>query len=344
MELNTCRRLFLKNPKGGLISSFTLLFIVFLLQFQDSVVNAFIPLCVRNAANDRPLLYSNIIFSNYNRRANPGFKPLPSTMESQDESLSTAGMSSRQQEEDFIVNDLKQKLLDLASRTARGFDQSATDKSTARKYIFELAKYNPTADPARAYYEQNIESNNFNEGDDQLSPCLQGKWTLVYTDAPDITGLDTPANPLVSLGRIGQECDPPFIKNVIEWKRPDWMPAELPLSGPVDSRVFQKVVTVASAAAEKPCQVNLEIAGFQAETDNTDISSNSPPESFLDAVQERGLVAGVLLKQPLDVQGPLKAPFGTFEILYLDEELRIVKTGQNFVAVNRRIPAGEEWF
>jgi len=291
----------------------------------------------------------NIIFGNshvydYNRRENPTFKPLRSTVESQYESVSTGGVSSRQQEEDFVVTDLKQKLSDLASRTARGFDQSATDKSTARKYISELAKYNPTADPARAYYKGNIENSNSNEGDGQQSPSLQGKWTLVYTDAPDITGLDTPTNPLVSLGRIGQECDPPFIKNVIEWKRPDWMPAELPLSGPVDSRVLQKVVTVASAAAEKPCQVNLDIAGFQAETDNVDKSSNSSPVNFLDAVQERGLVAGLLLQQPLDVQGPLKAPFGTFEILYLDEELRIIKTGQNFVAVNRRVPAGEEWF
>ena len=35
--------------------------------------------------------------------------------------------------------------------------------------------------------------------------------------------------------------------------------------------------------------------------------------------------------------------FGTFEILYLDEEMRIIRTGQNYLAVNTRI-RDDEWF
>jgi hypothetical protein len=48
---------------------------------------------------------------------------------------------------------------------------------------------------------------------------------------------------------------------------------------------------------------------------------------------------------PLDLSnGLFTLPFGRFQILYLDDELRIVRTGQNFVAVNRRLNASEEWF
>ena len=56
---------------------------------------------------------------------------------------------------------------------------------------------------------------------------LEGKWTLVYTDAPDITGLDR--QPAGRLGRVGQEIardgdgESYVISNVIEWLRPRWL-------------------------------------------------------------------------------------------------------------------------
>ncbi|OLP79064.1 COP9 signalosome complex subunit 8 [Symbiodinium microadriaticum] len=37
----------------------------------------------------------------------------------------------------------------------------------------------------------------------------------------------------------------------------------------------------------------------------------------------------------VNLRGPLSAPFGKFEILYLDEEIRIIRTGQGWYSVNR---------
>merc|ERR1711935_241386 len=104
-------------------------------------------------------------------------------------------------------------------------------------------------------------------GGDNDEISISGKWTLIYTDAPDITGLDTSRNPFstATLGRIGQDCNPPFVKNVIEWKRPSWA-SSLPFSGNENSRILQKVVTSASASPDKPNLVNLKIAGLELET------------------------------------------------------------------------------
>ena len=42
---------------------------------------------------------------------------------------------------------------------------------------------------------------------------------------------------------------------------------------------------------------------------------------------------------------PLNPPFGRFEVLYLDDDFRAIRTYQNFVACNRRITQPEdEWF
>ena len=66
---------------------------------------------------------------------------------------------------------------------------------------------------------------------------------LLHSDIQDIRLCDVfVAGPLATakLGRIGQECSPPFIKNIIEWKRPEWA-KRLPFSGADDSRVMQKL-------------------------------------------------------------------------------------------------------
>lgn len=223
---------------------------------------------------------------------------------------------------------LKEQLLVLADQTSRGFQASDQQRKAARRIIFRLATYNPTAEPVRAYYPSS------GPVTDNQKPSLTGKWTLVYTDAPDITSLQ--GNLLAELGRIGQECHPPTIKNVIEWRQPAWA-AGLPLAGPSSSRVLQKVVTQAKSDPKKPLLVDLDLAGVQVETDASAASSN-----LAAAIAEQGLVAGLVGMQPLDLQGPLKAPFGQFEVLYLDDEMRIIKTGQNYVAVNVRPEV--EWF
>lgn len=226
---------------------------------------------------------------------------------------------------------LKDDLLTLAERTNRGFQATSTERDAVKEIIYQLAPLNPTAEPASPYYEDKPTLG---------GPTLAGKWTLVYTDAPDITGLDTSRNLLstAQLGRIGQECSPPYIKNVIEWRRPDWA-KNLPLSGDDNSRVLQKVVTSASASPEKPRTVNLKVAGLELEAGSKESSADLPSR-----IQKEGLLAGLLSANPIDLKGPLNPPFGQFEVLYLDDEFRIIKTYQNYLAVNKKIPDGEEWF
>ncbi len=229
---------------------------------------------------------------------------------------------------------LKEDILILAERLNRGFQASGKDREQVKELIFQLAPLNPTLEPASPYYERIMESK-------EDACTLSGKWTLVYTDAPDITGLDTSRNPFstAQLGRIGQECSPPYIKNVIEWKRPEWA-RNLPLSGNEESRILQKVVTSASASPDKPKIVNLKVAGLELDSG----SSGDSTLELTSRIEKDGLLVGLLSANPIDLKGPLNPPFGQFEVLYLDDELRIIKTYQNYIAVNQRIKQGEEWF
>ena len=238
------------------------------------------------------------------------------------------------------VSVLIEKMRQIADRTNRGFQASSTDRRQARDIAFSLEKLNPTAAPAAAYYENSAPSKESPRG----RPTVSGKWNLIYTDAPDITSLDTSRNPLstASLGRIGQECIPPYVKNVIEWKRPSWA-SSLPFSGTEDSRVLQKVVTSASATPEKPDTVDLKIAGLELENPNQE-DELAKDNDIASRVERDGLVAGLLSLNPVDLKGQLNLPFGQFRILYLDEDLRITLTSQNYIAVNSRCKEDEEWF
>lgn len=240
---------------------------------------------------------------------------------------------------------LKEELLSLAESTQRGFKASRDEKQTARSIVAKLAKLNPTAEPAKSYYDDAADKSNDEE--DSASSDLSGKWTLIYTDAPDITSLDTSNNPLATskLGRIGQECSPPYIKNVIEWRRPDIansFPFQLPFSGSDDDRVLQKVVTEASAKPTDPLTVELQIAGLELVGDRADDASAENTSSILSRIQAGP--AGILGSTPLELRGFLTAPFGRFKVKYLDEEFRIIETYQGYLACNLRQRTGEEWF
>ncbi|CAB9503842.1 expressed unknown protein [Seminavis robusta] len=236
---------------------------------------------------------------------------------------------------------LRDELLQLAEDTNKGFSSTPSQKKRASEIIAELAKYNPTPEPALPYYTDNKNDN------DNTTPAisLAGKWDLIYTDAPDITSLDTSRNPLATakLGRIGQECDPPFIKNVIEWKKPDWVDQlPLPFAGDKESRILQKVCTKATASPDNPMLVNLEVAGIDLVAPPKSNGSSGSSKPLQEAIEDEGLPVGILRNNPLELRGPLTAPFGQFEILYLDEEMRIIRTGQNYLAVN--VPAKDDWF
>lgn len=138
------------------------------------------------------------------------------------------------------------------------------------------------------------------------------------------------------MGRIGQECNPPSIKNVIEWERPSWA-ASLPFSGKESSRVLQKVCTEGTATPDNPKAVDLKIVGFELEGISGDNDNASDGGFSL----LRG-PASLLENNPVSLRGPLAAPFGKFEILYLDNDMRITKTYQGFYTVNIR--EDDEWF
>ena len=266
-------------------------------------------------------------------------KLFESIQENETDSLSLVSTKESQE-----VQSLKSDLVDLANRTNRGFTASAGDKKKVNDIVESLKLLRTISEPAKSYYDQSTIST------PTTTPTLSGKWTLIYTDAPDITGLDTSRNPFstAKLGRIGQECSPPYIKNVIEWVRPDWA-KDLLFSGSDESRILQKVVTTGSATESEPNVVDLKIAGLELEAGKTkdEVTNYSKTDNnnVIESIQSKGLPAGILSMNPIDLKGPLNPPFGRFEILYLDEEFRIIRTSTNYLAINRRIvDKSEEWF
>ncbi|KAI2489277.1 PAP fibrillin [Fragilaria crotonensis] len=253
-------------------------------------------------------------------------RPLSSTSSIVDDQEATA--------ESELILRLQTEILSLGEVTNRGFDASRSKRQEAIAIIDQLAALNPTTEPASPYYD----TTTYIPG-----PNICGKWTLVYTDAPDITSLAS--IPTAKLGRIGQDCTPPYVKNVIEWKRPEWADF-LPFSGTSESRILQKVCTKATASPTDPLLLNLDVSGIELVADdgnNKDGASiAADPAAWIDALQTNGLPVSILQQAPLLIEGPLTAPFGKARILFLDERMRILRTQQNFVAVNVR--SDPEWF
>lgn len=203
---------------------------------------------------------------------------------------------------------LKTDLLQLATDTQRGFEATDAQRNQVGNLISQL---------------QQLKSRSNAESSTILSQ-LEGSWTLVYTDAPDIINLRPQLPAFGELGRIGQCCQAPTISNVIEWVRPAWAATILPFT---KQRILQKVVTEAAPNPSKPGFVTLQLSGFQVDT--------------VDNVEDNGQGR----RRPwLDVNGPLTVPFGEFQVLYLDKELRITQTGQGYIAVNIRTRPSERWF
>ena len=260
----------------------------------------------------------------------------------------------------LIIQKLRDELIELGKRTERGFKASRSDRERAEQLIFDLAEYNQVREPVRTYYGNN------NHDATTGPPSIQGKWTLVYTDAPDITSLGVPS-PFVTLGRIGQDCsNPPYISNVIEWCSPSWANQIPFLVGKNNkpnepARILQKVVTFGSAVPASPAVVDLNVAGLQLSSGSTSTpyemstsnESNDRSNDLRAAIEEDGVIVGVVKQQQKDkpnidllkLDESRQPPFGSFEILYLDDTFRITKTSRNHYAINVRIQTPEdEWF
>lgn len=234
-------------------------------------------------------------------------------------------------ETNIIIQQLKNELLALAESTRRGFSASKLEKEQVKRIITKLSLYSPTNEPAAAYYES---SSNNDMARSLSTSSIAGKWTLLYSDAPDITSLDNSPPfsflpPTAKLGRIGQECNPPSIKNIIEWQRPNWV-SFLPffnsvVVGEESSRIIQKVCLEGSATRDQPSVVNLKVVGLELMgiTSSSSGSGGGGPAAYLES-------------NPIRLQGGSALPFGKFDILYLDDTMRITKTFQGYYAVNVR--------
>ncbi len=287
----------------------------------------------------------------------------PTTVDTQRDNTTT-DQEGTTSSETFIIQKLRDELIELGKRTERGFKASRSDRERAEQLIFDLAQYNQVREPVRTYYG-NKPSDNVDHDATTGPPSIQGKWTLIYTDAPDITGLGVPS-PFVTLGRIGQDCSiPPYISNVIEWCSPSWANQIPFLVGKNKSaRILQKVVTFGSAVPASPTVVDLNVAGLQLSsgfttttnemsTSNESNDSNVRSNDLRGAIEKDGVIVGVVKQQQKDkpnldllkLDESRQPPFGSFEILYLDDTFRITKTSRNHYAINVRIQSPEdEWF
>jgi hypothetical protein len=206
--------------------------------------------------------------------------------------------------------EIREELIRICHETNRGFGASQKERRNVEKVIKDLVALAVDADIQTALQSYNDSSNSENS-------LLRGKWTLVYTDAPDILTLDSRSPiSLSEMGRIGQDCtNPPILQNVIEWKKPGWIPD----NDALPARVLQKVTCRGKASSQKKNKVDLNILGARLVNPDTD--------------------------QELVSENPIGLPFGAFTLLYIDSELRITRTNQNYYAVNTRDADFEtEWF
>lgn len=201
----------------------------------------------------------------------------------------------------------RQALLDAVLPLDRGFRATAADRQRVAGLIRALVIEAPAVSAAG----------------------LDGEWELVWSDAPDIvgssfgtaTGVGGLSGPLATAVRIGQsiDADACTIANIIEYQPPAWLASALP--GLASDRLQQRVLL-----SYVPIGTRCELIVLGA------------------AVAPRTAL-GVSLRAlpPLELKGSLSLPFGSFEVLYNDGQLRAVRTQQGYFGVNRRLPEGESW-
>jgi len=225
-------------------------------------------------------------------------------------------------------------LLNLLPTLDRGFAASAEQRREVARAIEELAS----------------------STSQQYIPDISGDWELLYTDAPDILGLDMQAGPLATCTRIGQQISEAegTITNVTEYGPREWVPSLF--GSATGDRLQQRVITSFQRRAGEPTKVDLKIRG-----------AAFVPKQLL----------GVSLDSvpPLKLQGPIEPPFGSFEVLYCEgpegpptgdaaalelamqeacevdglagfgdcASIRVVRTLQGYYTINRRMTPAEGW-
>eukprot|EP00968_Pinguiococcus_pyrenoidosus_P012820 scaffold1144_cov215-Pinguiococcus_pyrenoidosus.AAC.5 len=185
------------------------------------------------------------------------------------------------------VADAKEALCLSMSSLFMGFRASAEDKRTVSDAIRKLLSV---------------------ASEEDIVTDLNGKWELLYSDAPDILGIR--GGPLAKLEFIGQDIDSlaMTIDNVIRYSPSDAMRSAFGSLGIANDRLEQRVLLSYEQDPMEPRTVTMRVRGTSIAPENT--------------------LGGRLNLNPLELVGPTTLPFGQFEILYNDGDLRIVKTGR----------------
>lgn len=181
-----------------------------------------------------------------------------------------------------------------------GFKASASQRSRIEGILRQLQSLNPCMEPAA------------------LLLSTSSTWRLIYSDAPDIVGTGNGNQGLVlpQSGVIGQEFSAVegTVTNIVELVPPAPFSAVLP----ADS-IIQRVVLETQAVSAT--RVRLQVKGTSVQV-------------------AKLLNQDASILPPFTLSLPTSLPFGEFDILFYDGELRVVRTTQGFYGVNVRVADG----
>jgi hypothetical protein len=223
---------------------------------------------------------------------------------------------------DAAVAAARSALLDVIAPLKQGFDASSEQQKEVTAAIENLAMLAPAKDV----------------------PDISGDWEQIYTDAPDILGLDSQAGPFLTTTRIGQQISEAngTMANVIEYGPREWGSN---LVWQINNdRLQQRVITSFRRLDEEPTKVNLRIKGaaFIAKQAFGISLESLPPLKLGGGEDSEGLAFGSF--EVLYCEGP-DGP-AALETSVLDPEMKtdpshtrilVKRTAQGYYGISRQI-------
>lgn len=246
----------------------------------------------------------------------------------EDQEVANASSSQQANESSAVSGEIG----NFADSTTQGAHSAETmELDAAREELIESLR--PLKAGFRSTAEERREANSrveafvkrFGDLPGAQAGRLEGQWRLLYTDAPDILGLR--GGPLSELDFIGQDIDETSgtCDNVIRYRPSDQMQSLFQGLGQdiSEDRLEQRVLLSFEKKAGSN-RVEQKIKGTKI-----------VPLSLLG-----GRVTDAWAP-PLGGTGFLSLPFGSYNLLYNDDKMRIVRTNtglpQGYYAINERI-------
>lgn len=231
--------------------------------------------------------------------------------------------------------ELKRSLFTLCASYDRGFGATPESRKDVDEIIKKLEAINPTPTNATRGIEGGLSTQ------DHGLPPMEGIWRMVWTTAQDVLNLG--ASPVVLPGAIYQVIQPPMATNIIDFipRAQALLPAVFPstlLRAEIEARAsearrvpnskFNRVELTFESVKVAP----VEVLGIKADLRQLDewrlknLGSGIVPQLNFDYPQ-------IDLKELPGVD-PEKVP-AFFDVLYLDEDMLIVKQRQIKARINR---------